>query len=151
MCFVRILQKPGEHVQLYALRVEKILLQAHDASTISDTLLLQKIMEGLWPSIRNQLPNPLPTTLDEFFCFSERIPELLSPDDAYWRLAVRPQSEPPNIAVRVVNEYASFEPKNPKSCYKCGIDGHFAWQCANARDRNLKKIYDAAHQNTTPS
>jgi len=44
-----------------------------------------------------------------------------------------------SIEIVVENEYAAFEPKNPKHCFRCGIGGHWTWQCNNKRNRQLKK------------
>jgi len=147
MCVVRIPQRRGEHIQVFALRVDKILRATHSMDHIDDSILLQKTLEGLWPSIRQQLPIPKPSTLDELFVFAETIPRILSPDDSYWLSTVRSQFDGPSIEITLENEYATFIPRNSESCYKCGIDGHFGWQCPNPRDRSLKRKAHRSNKN----
>jgi len=67
MSIVKPTQRHGEHVQLFALRVDEHLRRKLNLKLIPDSLLLQHTLDGLWPSVRNQLPNPEPATLDFLF------------------------------------------------------------------------------------
>lgn len=127
-------QLQGEHVQLFALRVDKLLQEATNNTAVDDCLLLQILLDGLWPSCKIHLIHE-PTSLDALFQFWETIPFLLPATDSFWRRHVNYSSNTLMISIR--NEYALYEPQNPKDCYRCGILGHFAWQCTNARTKKL--------------
>jgi len=126
-------QKPGEHVQVFVMRVERNMRRTAGAKTFDDTSLLNRSLLGLYPSIRDNLPTPPPSTLDELFVFADKLEFILPSSDPYWRKSGGQQIDSVNVEVNIVNEYAAYSPVNPTTCYRCLAFGHYAWQCANKR------------------
>ena len=132
----RIRQRKDEHAQIFALRVETTLRDALDLQVVPDSLLLKHVWGGLI-SLAKELFIRAPKTLDELFCmwdYFESNSRMLGSSK------VQSPDELTNLRVEFDERNAELDPKKIKDCFKCGIVGHWAWQCQNKRNRGLKRL-----------
>jgi len=132
-------QNPREHIQAFAWRIHTSLISSNGEQDVPEEVLLDRVMMGLHPLVKQYLPSPQPTTLEQLFVFADAIAELLPQDDSGWSLRAQEISQPPKITVEVENEYFNLGPANPKDCYRSrGVAGHYAQFCINKRNNRLK-------------
>jgi len=131
-------QLAGEPLQAFAWRVHSAMIETTGRQDIPDQVLFNRVLLGLHPRVSKYLPDPKPTTLHQFFCFGEVMEEFIPKDDSFWTLAGAQQFKSPTLVISIENEYSGFLPNNTKECFKCGITGHFAFQCDNQRNPKLR-------------
>jgi hypothetical protein len=64
--------------------------------------------------------------------------QIIPKEDPFWTFAESTQYKSPKVEISVENEYAGFLPSNPESCYKCGVIGHFTFQCDSRQNSSIK-------------
>ena len=129
-------QLPGEHLQTYAWRVWTALEIDNGGISLSPHEVLPKVMLGLHQSVVKHLPFPPPATFDDFLVFGDVVFSKIPPEDSFWVTAEPQEETAPDMAITIENDY--FIPTTDKSCHKCGVQGHFAFQCLNERVKSLR-------------
>jgi len=132
-------QLAAEPLQAFAWRVHTAMIETTGRQDIPDQVLFNRVLLGLHPRVAKYLPDPQPTNLDQLFCFGEVLEEFIPKDDQFWTQAESRQYKSPTLAITIENDDSLAVPVNPKECYKCGITGHFAFQCSSRRISSLKK------------
>ncbi|OXA54542.1 hypothetical protein Fcan01_11460 [Folsomia candida] len=139
-------QQPGEHIQMFAWRVESAMRLASPNGDVPDVRIFHRILLGLHPSITAVMTTN-PTNLEQLFCYGEILDTLLSPDDPFYR-TIR---EHWPVTVTVDNE--QFRPQSPTAvqCYRCHDMGHYAAGCTRKRINKPKRKRGCKRLKSTPA
>jgi hypothetical protein len=131
-------QSPGEHIQSFAWRIHSYFCKVTGKNDIPDSSIFPKVLLGLHSSVVRVLPFPPPSNLEELFVFAETIQDIIPKEDPFWgKVESRRLLTPERPSVK------DAQPSRPRTCYKCNMLGHFAWQCQEKRvmskDRKRKR------------
>jgi hypothetical protein len=134
-------QALGEHIQSFLWRVEMDLeSKLANGKELEDATVVKIAIRGLLPQVVAAMPKQkTPWTKDQLLWYGDNLRDYLQSSDPFWQGSLRPELTLPDISVSVVNEYAGYFPPNNDKCFKCGINGHFAFQCNRKRDNKLRK------------
>ncbi|OXA39085.1 Transposon Ty3-G Gag-Pol polyprotein [Folsomia candida] len=139
-------QQPGEHIEMFAWRVESAMRLASPDGNVPDIRIFNRVFLGLHPSIAAVIPIK-PTNLEQLFSYGEILDTLLSPDDPYYR-TMRQHSP---VTVTVDNE--QYRPPSPTAvqCYRFHEMGHYAAACTKKRINKPKRKRGCKRLKSTPA
>lgn len=106
-----------------------------EPKAIPDSRIFRRVLPGLHPTVA-KLMVPPPTDLDDLFAKFEKLLPLIPADDDFWN-SKADEHQPPEVTISPKPDEPTIK-FNPGICYKCGICGHFSWQCEFKRNKAIQ-------------